>query len=77
MAETRGRPPMKCSEINKKTFNRKKPETQKKAQLKKCEERKRNSKSPCAIKSNKCVAKPGLRELKALGSYKKKPAGKK
>jgi hypothetical protein len=29
------------------------------------------------IDFEKCVAKPGLRELKALGSYNKKPAGKK
>lgn len=56
----RGRPAIDCVAINDKTFQRKKPETIKKAQMKKCDTRQSHAVKPCMInKENKCVPKVG------------------
>lgn len=53
----RGRPPMDCEEINNKTFQRKKEDTIKKQQHKKCASRESHSSKPCKIMNDKCVTK--------------------
>lgn len=53
-----GRPAMDCVAINDKTFQRKKPETIKKAQTKKCTSRESHPVKPCMMnKEKKCVPK--------------------
>lgn len=52
----RGRPPMECVDVNKKTFQRKKEATIKKAQVKKCVSRVDHPYKPCKLnKNNTCV----------------------
>ena len=53
----RGRPPMECVAVNERTFQRKKPATIKKAQVKKCESRATHPYKPCKLDAaNKCVS---------------------
>ena len=53
----RGRPAMDCVAVNEKTFQRKKPATIKKAQVKKCESRATHPHKPCKLDAaNKCVS---------------------
>lgn len=53
----RGRPAMDCVTVNEKTFQRKKPATIKKAQVKKCESRATHPHKPCKLDAaNKCVS---------------------
>jgi hypothetical protein len=49
-----GRPPMTCDSINERTFRRKKPETIKRAQHKKCNSRINHNHKPCEIKDDRC-----------------------
>ena len=51
----RGRPPLDCKDINKRTFQRKKPETIERAQKKKCDSRISHTYKPCSYKSKQCV----------------------
>ena len=55
----RGRPPMSCSDINTKTFGRKKEDTIKRARDKKCDSRTQHLHRPCELSliTNRCVAK--------------------
>ena len=54
----RGRPAMDCVVVNEKTFQRKKPVTIKKAQVKKCESRETHPHKPCKLVGavKKCVS---------------------
>ena len=53
----RGRPAMDCATVNEKTFQRKKPTTIKKAQMKKCESRATHPHKPCKLNAaGKCVS---------------------
>jgi hypothetical protein len=71
----RGRPAMDCKIVNEKTFQRKKEETIKKAQLKKCASRTMHPVKPCAIKDNKCVSSSSAVKKMSCGSVKPKPIG--
>ena len=52
----RGRPAMECATINEKTFQRKKPATIKKEQVKKCESRVAHPHKPCKLDAKKMCA---------------------
>lgn len=70
----RGRPPMDCNAINEKKFNRKKPETIKKAQVKKCESRVDHPVKPCKVSpvTHKCVS-PKTTAKRTCNDVKPKP----